>query len=88
LPQGGRLTSSYPKEQTGEAMLELLKFALEQDAGRAELIEHVNELTRLCVMATLGNALAILSLGVLFYIHKFDRNAHYKKDQRVVKNDR
>jgi len=61
-------------------MLEFLKFAIEQDAGRAELIEHVNEIARLLFIGQIGNIIAILSLAVLFYMHKFNRKVHYKKN--------
>jgi len=58
-------------------MLELLRFALEQDAGRAELaelIEHVNELAKWFMLMQAGLFIWLAAVNVQLFIHSHKKN--------------
>jgi len=82
LPQGGKLTSSRPKEQAGEAMLEFLKLIIEQDTGRTELIEHINAITRSILLMQAGLVIWLAAVTARLFIHD------HKKTKDAKKNDR
>jgi len=63
-------------------MLELLKLMMEQDAGQAECIEHVNEITKWFMLMQAGMVIWLAAVTVQLFIHS------HKKIKDAKKNDR